>query len=171
MSPRFLVSLAFALILPLTSSAKILSKEHYKYPILDPDEATVASTGIYSPDFVTEKIEVNLKNRRLQGYRDHRKLEVRFYKSPYATTHLVFLISGIGGDYKSGYSRFLAHATAMRGVDVVVVPNVMTEHFVISSSTTGLVGGSAADAEDLYHGIAAIKKELTLQGRIYSLHL
>lgn len=166
-SLKLIPTVVVVLLFSLFADAKIISKENYKYPIVDPDEATVASTGIHTPDSATEDLEIRLQNRKLSGYKDHRDLSVRFYPSPWPTKQLVFIISGIGGDTKSGYSKFLANQTQMRGVDAVAVPNVLHKNFIISSSTTGLVGGSAADGEDLYQALIQIKLALEAKGHRY----
>lgn len=170
MSPRNLTPtllVVVTLFFSLFADAKIISKENYKYPIVDADEATVASTAIHTPMSATQEMKIKLKDRKIRGYRDQRELLVRYYPSPWPTKQLVFIISGIGGDTHSGYSMFLAHQTQMRGVDAVVVPNVINENFIISSSSTGLVGGSAADGADLYEALVKIKSDLASQGHHY----
>lgn len=162
--PTILVTLFFSLF----ANAKIVSKENYKYPLVDPDEATVASSAIHTPVSPSIDMNIKVKGRDLKGYKDHRNLLVKFYPSPWPTKQLVFIISGIGGDTNSGYSRFLAHQTQMRAADAVVIPNVLNENFIISASSNGLVGGSAADAADLYESIALIKAQLEGQGRHYN---
>lgn len=161
--PALIVTLLFS----LAADAKIISKENYKYPIVDADEATVASTALHTPKSETQEMRIRLENRKIRGFRDHRDLLVKYYPSPWPTKQLVFIISGIGGDTKSGYSTFLANQTQMRAVDAVVVPNVVNENFIISSSSTGLVGGSAEDGADLYKALAKIKSDLAAKGHHY----
>lgn len=160
--------LLLTLLFPIYSQARIISKANYNYPIVDPDEATVASSALHVDSTQNIEMKIKVRDRQIRDYYRERELHVRYYPSATPTNHILFIISGIGGDGDTGYSAFLAASAQVRGVDAVILPNAITPNFIISSSTTGLVGGSAQDASDMYDGIVGIKKQLAAQGHTYS---
>lgn len=151
---RFLAGLC--LLLSASFASATVTVEDYGYPIHDRFVATVVGT----PEGYGAKLPktIPFKKRRLNVFPERQLPDLIWYgqemiygevlqKRP---APLIFLIAGTGAAYNGGKNMNMARAFYKAGFHVISLSSPTVPNFVTSASTTGVVGHSEKDAEDLY---------------------
>jgi len=136
--------------------------EDYGYPITDRFVATVVGTPEgYEADLPKS---IPFKKRRIDIFPDRQLPDLVWYghEMIYAEVlqdrpaPLIFLIAGTGAAYNGGKNVNMAKAFYKAGFHVISLSSPTFPNFVTSASTTGVVGHSEKDAEDLYRAMEMI---------------
>ncbi|MCP5123605.1 MAG: alpha/beta hydrolase [Pseudomonadales bacterium] len=154
------------LLLLATFASATVTVENYGYPIKDRFVATVVGT----PEGYEAKLpkEIPTKKRWLNVFPERHLPDLIWYGQEmiYSETlqdhpaPLIFLIAGTGAAYNGGKNVNMARAFYKAGFHVVSLSSPTFPNFVTSASTTGVVGHSEKDAEDLYRVMEMIWKRL-----------
>ncbi len=150
--------------------AFVVAKSDYIYPDLKNDLATICSPAIHVPETEFETLEVRvLKHGQPTGHiHIRKKLDVLFYPAPKPTNELLIVIGGLGSKVDSIFSRFYAFKGQELGLNVLVFPNTLTDDFILSASSRGLIGDTVADSMDFYRAIEKSLKKLAKKKGIHN---
>lgn len=151
--------------------------EDYSYPIGDPYVATVVGT----PEALRAELpeEVRFKVASLPR-REGREMPEAFwyahrlhysYKLQSVPAPLIFVIGGTGGYHSGGNNRLLQKALYAAGFHVVGVTSPSHMEFIVSTSSTRVVGNMEKDAEDLYRVMQEIRRDIGHEDLITGFHL
>ena len=164
-------------VLALFAAGTRASSEDYDYPIEDSYEATVIGTPVEFQAVLPKNIP--FKKRWIKIFPERELPEVVWYggKLLYSqalqrkTAPLIFLIAGTGASHKGAKNYDMARAFYQAGFHVVSLSSPTYPNFVTAASTTGVVGHSEKDAEDLYRVMEMIWKTLDDKIEVSSFNL
>jgi pimeloyl-ACP methyl ester carboxylesterase len=153
-SNRFLAGLCLLCFASFASAKATV--EDYGYPITDRFVATVVGT----PEGYEAKLPktIPFKKRRLNVFPERHLPDLIWYGQELIygevlqdrPAPLIFLIAGTGAAYNGGKNMNMARAFYQAGFHVISISSPTFPNFVTAASTTGVVGHSEKDAEDLY---------------------
>lgn len=138
----------------------------YDYPITDRFVATVVGTPSAYQAALSESMP--LRQRRLRVFPDRVVPDVLWYARDLLysvalqreAAPLIFIIAGTGGGHDGEKNRIMAKAFFQAGFHVVSLSSPTYPNFVVAASSTGVVGHSEKDAEDLYRVMGMIRAGL-----------
>ena len=165
---QWLIAAILITVAVCQSFADRVGDRSYQFPVRSNLSSTLYGGCYYTGQTKTEKLEIPIRNRRLQNYRKYRKLPVLFYPSAKPTDRLIFILGGIGGDENACNSKYLAWLAQKAGFSAAILPNSFTPAFVVGVSRTGMVGIPATDAKDMSEALIATRKTLANRGRVFS---
>jgi hypothetical protein len=168
---------AMIVVLALFAAGTLASSEDYDYPIEDRYEATVVGTPVEFQAVLPKNIP--FKKRWIKIFPQRELPEAVWYggKLLYSqalqrkTAPLIFLIAGTGASHKGSKNYDMARAFYQAGFHVVSLSSPTYPNFVTAASTTGVVGHSEKDAEDLYRVMEMIWKTLDDKIEVSSFNL
>lgn len=156
----------------LADQAIVVNPEQYAFPLINPFEATIATTPkalqpqnlpddryIDQDDYVLSlrpEREFNLP----PNFWAVKKLKYRFAKQPHKAP-LVFIIAGTGSHYASASMDFLKRVLYQAGFHVVQLSSPTSYDFMAAASRYATPGYAPEDAQDLYNVMNAIKEQNT----------
>jgi hypothetical protein len=148
----------------------VVAEDQYTYPKLTRDLATICSPAMHVPDSEYETLEVRvLKHGQPTGHIRHRsKLDVLYYPAATPTDEVLIVIGGLGAKVDSIFSRFYAHKGQELGLNVLVFPNTLTDDFILSASSRGLIGDTNTDSVDLYRAVEKSLEKLAKKKGVHN---
>lgn len=130
----------------------IIAPSDYDFPHIEPLKAAVATSFIGTPNGTWAEVRIPLKKRKIEGLRAWSRARFRYLwpKEEIDRKELVYVLAGFGGDEEDPKPNFFARKLADKGYHAIVLPSVFTKRFVVSTSSEGVVGESARDAQDYF---------------------
>lgn len=141
--------------------------EPYEFPLLNPFEATIATTPVELRPQLPEDDEIDQRDYRVRlrpereflipdnfwavnrmGYRLARQKD----EAP-----LIFVIAGTGAHYSASHSEYLKRLFYGAGFHVVQLSSPTSYDFMAAASRHATPGLSREDADDLYRAMQAIR--------------
>lgn len=154
--PSFIqMPLVFAIFLSFNIGSQA-SPLNYDYPFDNPYVATIVGTPeqyqdkfTYSSDIVTRQLKkvVGPPIPDIFSYHEELSYSLGLQDNP---APLIFIVAGTGGDHKADKNMLLMQAFYRAGFHVVGLTSPSHQHFIITSSKSGVPGGLHQDSADLY---------------------
>ncbi|WP_447751738.1 serine/threonine protein kinase [Pseudomonas nicosulfuronedens] len=160
-------SLALGLAGP--ASARDVDQASYGYPLVNPFEATIATTPPeLRPELPTDDdIRQSDYALKLRPEREHelpsnfwpvKKLHYRLARQDHEAP-LVFIIAGTGAHYSSSTPEYLKRLFYSAGYHVVQLSSPTSWDFMVGASQVATPGYTPDDADDLYRVMQAVRAQ------------
>jgi hypothetical protein len=163
------LNIAFAVLVTVLATTKVIADEDYQYPYHDPYLAT-ATSAILNDNGATVPVEssiihvAGLRGRNDLPYLKGRgEVSLALYRQK-KPAPLLFILPGLGSNPYFGVAPYLASLYYREGFHVVVLPSPMSWNFALSASRSGVPGYAPDDARDLYDVMQ--KTMALLRGRL-----
>ncbi|QRY78947.1 serine/threonine protein kinase [Pseudomonas sp. PDNC002] len=158
-----------ALGLAGSASARDVDQASYGYPLINPFEATIATTPPeLRPELPTDDdIRQSDYALNLRPEREHelpsnfwpvKKLHYRLARQDHAAP-LIFIIAGTGANYSSTTPEYLKRLFYSAGYHVVQISSPTSWDFMIGASHISTPGYTPDDADDLYRVMQAVRAQ------------
>lgn len=82
------------------------------------------------------------------------------------TAPVIFIVPGVGGDYRASSALYLAEKLYGLGYSTITLDSPFSWFFAVSGSEKALPGFNATDAQDLYRVMLKVKAKLVARHRI-----
>lgn len=150
-----------------TLHAAIQPPEPYQFPLLNPFEATIATTPAELRPQLPADDEINQRDYRVrlrpereflipENFWAVNRMGYRLARQK-GEAPLIFVIAGTGAHYSASHSESLKRLFYGAGFHVVQLSSPTSYDFMAAASRRGTPGISREDADDLYRAMQAIR--------------
>lgn len=157
------------LLFCVSAVAADIDVESYGYPLVNPFEATIATTPPALRPILPDDADINQRDysvllrpdrefELLDNFWPVTRMRYRLAKQK-GRAPLIFIIAGTGAHYASGTTEYLKKLFYGAGFHVVQLSSPTSYDFMASASRFATPGYSPDDAEDLYRAMQAVRAQ------------
>ncbi|MNK06304.1 Alpha/beta hydrolase family protein [compost metagenome] len=160
---RFALTLALALIAQASFGQTVV--ENIPPVVQNPLAMTISSVLVQpkSDHFHNDQILLLPKRGKVSLLEKASKLNFTYKLQSKKDAPLIFVLPGLGGDFRASGALFIAEKLFALGYSTVTLDNPFSWTFSVSGSRSGMPGYMVEDSRDLYQALLKINQKLKTQ--------